>query len=727
MYVDTEAGTESQTQLWSSDISLEIIRERDTHMVGFLIRADTLTPIEPQELPCWVQLYKAAVLVYYDKWITEAHGYGLKINLQRMTDLAGAQTLVNHDDGLVFMGLNSMLVPVKQLDGIGGLQWHFVKLSGNDPALSSFEEITIPKQLKRVAEESIWRAQVHFLGLWESAVVTLATKETLERHPKGRPTIPTKAKVKKRSIQLQGGSISLSTATKPGVTPTLNYIVVDETIQRQPGEVHLTKTLQTYASKPLIMYDQNERIAWLPQTLSVVLHAAQLNIRANYPDVADDVLTDLYAKAETNGGKAAFAALHKRLNREIDAMSEDKKHKLTLGHLVELVCLQLQRMKIQPRTRGRVRCYEFADLVNLDMKVSLKKSDRSWKTLGWTQITERVLTLISHDLGEMILPEAGKENGWTTAPKGINLLVAPIRSLLTIAQNEGQETAEFDEGALGKGWTLVSRLHPPFGPCGSKHGHHRDKKCYRIQHLQKNFMFGKIVPLKNLTDRCDGAILIGASSPQAPNAEGPNNIEAKERNQAEMDQGERVQLENEQPEGEQPEEEQPEEEQPEEEQRHDEHIFNELDTDNERGHVVILQNRQRRFGDDPPAPRWTASFGHRTIVSSETAERAIQAARPVAEVFEEPAAVRAVDALLAPVGEINEPTQMDSPMVIAGALVSRELAPMGTLGMEVAGDSAKELPAQPATGQVHPNRGLIRILLAVICVQFAVLIKWWLL
>lgn len=372
MYVDTEAGTESQTQLWSSDISLEIIRERDTHMVDFLIRADTLTPIEPQELPCWVQLYKAAVLVYYDKWITEAHGYGLKINLQRMTDLAGAQTLVNHDDGLVFMGLNSMLVPVKQLDGIGGLQWHFVKLSGNDPALSSFEEITIPKQLKRVAEESIWRAQVHFLGLWESAVVTLATKETLERHPKGRPTIPTKAKVKKRSIQLQGGSISLSTATKPGVTPTLNYIVVDETIQRQPGEVHLTKTLQTYASKPLIMYDQNERIAWLPQTLSVVLHAAQLNIRANYPDVADDVLTDLYAKAETNGGKAAFAALHKRLNREIDAMSEDKKHRLTLGHLVELVCLQLQRMKIQPRTRGRVRCCEFADLVNLDMKVSLK-------------------------------------------------------------------------------------------------------------------------------------------------------------------------------------------------------------------------------------------------------------------------------------------------------------------------------------------------------------------
>jgi hypothetical protein len=68
------------------------------------------------------------------------------------------------------------------------------------------------------------------------------------------------------------------------------------------------------------------------------------------------------------------------------------------------------------------------------------------------------------------------------------------------------------------------------------------QNCHRIQHLQQKSILDKTVlgeqrlePLKNLAERCDGAILIGARFLEAPSAEGPNNIEAGERNQAGTD------------------------------------------------------------------------------------------------------------------------------------------------------------------------------------------------
>jgi len=62
--------------------------------------------------------------------------------------------------------------------------------------------------------------------------------------------------------------------------------------------------LPQYRSLSLILYNsnENERLAWLSQALSVVLHAAQLYIRETYKDKATQLQTQLCAKTGPDGG-----------------------------------------------------------------------------------------------------------------------------------------------------------------------------------------------------------------------------------------------------------------------------------------------------------------------------------------------------------------------------------------------------------------------------------------
>lgn len=93
---------------------------------------------------------------------------GLEIHLNRMVSLASAETLVEHNGGLVFLGLSTILVPIRWLNS-NTLQWHLLA-EPIEKRISLWRiDEDIPQRVLIVKARTLQKVRRHYLALWPRA------------------------------------------------------------------------------------------------------------------------------------------------------------------------------------------------------------------------------------------------------------------------------------------------------------------------------------------------------------------------------------------------------------------------------------------------------------------------------------------------------------------------------------------------------------------------------
>jgi hypothetical protein len=525
--------------LSKSDVFVDFYREDQDATLACDIYVKPLVPITEDESSCWHSLFKTAVLpaefhsvrTFRKSGLAqfaaralslvgvfrgpERQGTGLEISLDRMAHLAGAATVVYHEDGLVLLGYSTILVPICWLPN-GGIQWHLLKSSnGRKISLWSINN-ECPNRLKIRNAKVIQDSTYHFLGLWPNAKVVLGT-----RNAQYRALHRVECKNKSWYLSLKAITFSLGSGGLGIIGPTIGASCEfpGTMIKGDPYKEHLQSMLIDYKKEPIILYDPtaDERRAWLAPTLSVILHMVHLFIKEHGLEY-----TPPFADLVADGGQAAWDALNGRQDDLIlnNGRSEDTQFRLS--DLLKKWCINIRRMEPNPTQtyRGnRIQGYDFVDLVaEPDVKLKqtewvLSGSRNQTQAEGWVYLTKKVPVLICSGLGDLIVPDCISTNGFE---KGKDLLAAPLICLEAISRFEGN----FEQGELSAKWAWRS-LHSAFGDC-----HCNNHSCDRTQYIIPKGADNAILrPPENISDYRNGVIIIGRfrnTIKKAPNSTTPS-------------------------------------------------------------------------------------------------------------------------------------------------------------------------------------------------------------
>jgi hypothetical protein len=223
-----------------------------------------------------------------------------------------------------------------------------------------------------------------------------------------------------------------------------NLTLVNNALRCPVGEESLVRMLIDFRKRPIILYDSDPdvRRAFMPATLSVILHAVHLYARREH------LIEPPYAVAVPDGGMAAFEAVANQLDKMLGSVGNQEEHNVTLGDVVKSMCMNIRRMEPRPRSRfglDRIQGYEFADLVTLDPTTRMKKSQH---TIGvhreWSFCADRIPVLICSGIGEAIRPDLGQQctAQVISVPRGLDTLAAPNRSLHWMLERGGDTVAQ---------------------------------------------------------------------------------------------------------------------------------------------------------------------------------------------------------------------------------------------------------------------------------------------
>jgi hypothetical protein len=484
-----------------SDVVITTSRQADVHAMQCSILPNQLEPISLSDLSCWHELFTSAAITNGRGIGTKDQdsGDGLKISLQRMANLAGADYPVDHEGGLMLMGYSSLLVPTAHLSN-GALQWHL--LTSNDGFQISIWEVQAASRLLITDINDLLNAPSHYLGLWSPGVTILGTSEADYDHFKWTRLEPTKKSISLSSLGLSLGTSGLGIF---GANLNANFAINHSHIRCPPSKESLVLMLVDFKTKPILLYnpDDSDRRAFMPPSLVVILHAVHLYAREHELDV---VLP--FAEITTDSGKAAFDVIKKNADLVIEQVGHLEENKLTLGGLVKAICINLRRMEPHPHKLSGMQGYEFGDFATLDTITRLKHSNFSFGAPhdGWKFFMTKLPLLVARGLGEVMLPLNEANSEIPRVPRGKDFLAAPVKSLEWISQREG---FELRAGFLSAEWVWHYE-HAPFGYCSCMRDwkNRRQLPCNRVQFIVRQGKRALRSPA-NLSEHLHGIILIG--------------------------------------------------------------------------------------------------------------------------------------------------------------------------------------------------------------------------
>ncbi|KAI9690519.1 MAG: hypothetical protein M1822_009482 [Bathelium mastoideum] len=404
-------------------------------------------------------------------------GRGLELpfdGFSHMVALTGADTLVEHNGGLVLLGLHAILVPCQWLSD-DCLQWHLIWSQARDSMISldtiNENGLTKDRDVELfISEGKILGARKHFIGLWEDAVIALGTED----YPY-KPVSQDQFKEHKYdkvpgSLQISSGlsHIGLLSASK-------TYGYARTQVSRDPGSQDSATILEFFGREAIIIYESHSQRAWLVPKLSVVLHAIHLYLRFREQGPLDILR---YADLQADGVLAAWKILQP--TEDYSTIRGLKDHsevnKQLLETLLRTIASNMRRMvprASSSRLWSPVKGYDWADLCSKPtLRLVQHMSEWNPTRTGWWCLTEKVPLLICSDLASPVRPSNADASFTAPAEFQADHLLSPMNCLKLVS---GSSIEELGNGRISRG-IYLDIPHAPFGECHCEH-------CSRSQDL----------------------------------------------------------------------------------------------------------------------------------------------------------------------------------------------------------------------------------------------------
>jgi hypothetical protein len=475
----------------------------------------SLKPLRKQETTCWHPLFSNPVLASGFPIPQRGPEVGLEIPLPMMAALGGVRHSIEYNGGILLKGFSSAFVPMKCEDD--AIQWHFIQNDDENIRLfyAEVDKKCLGRALLDEVDQASLKATRAFLGWWGEASTHLGTADTQYGNLDWSSTPQVD-----RLPTFSGGSFGFQNFA----TAELNF-----RIGAKDGKLHLSRKgwyqriIRCAASTSTILYDSNERRAWLVPTSAVILHIAHTRCYRT-PHYSHDIYPALaYADPGKDSYDAAARALLQNATAKLSDNDELGEPDYLFRDLVfdqwsileslverQVVKEAIPEKEIRLAVKPQLRGWEFMDLVDdnsplIQREVSLLSSSGDWTSFARDI---NAIVLFASGFGDIIKPilspSVGLCHRWRTVPKDKDYLTATISTINRLFEKAGSKYTQEHLTPSHIRWHRGSKL---FDACTDQNSF--QCSCDRVQEVVSKSLarFRNIVPPGPLEEK--GAVIFG--------------------------------------------------------------------------------------------------------------------------------------------------------------------------------------------------------------------------
>ncbi|KAH0536674.1 hypothetical protein FGG08_006469 [Glutinoglossum americanum] len=425
---------------FSDNLNGPELEERD---IGLSLRFSLRQPLPLPEVKdnCWQPLFESCIVV--ESGISaddpETLGRGLEASFELLVQLAAVEFPMLIDGGIVLVGYHTVLVPTR-IEG-DCAQFH---LEVSRPHQINPYKVKTPRP-NLVQDHNQFRTMRCFLGWCGDAHINLGTEHLTT------------------NVGYSGGQMQKRTLHWSGLTLGWQALSAGPLQAGLTGHVHLALTLNRLSFTPpmvysqmlsntsrqvAIVYDAEDRRAWLVPKLSLLLHMSHVWDREyEVPEGAATDNPDPIPFVEPHYSVGAVrSALQDSGDIRVRGRGEDTLtlRKLLLGLNINL----LKSVDVTEECKGRhIFGFEFMDVVTEPGKGSfMKKIPIRAQGKNWLSIANDVdAVVVCSKLGQAISPVYDgnrKSLECNALPKGSDYLAAPLSCLSQLVRQQGGELSD---------------------------------------------------------------------------------------------------------------------------------------------------------------------------------------------------------------------------------------------------------------------------------------------
>jgi len=456
---------------------------RDTRYLPILLSKQSAAPRSHIDTPgtCWLPLFQEGILACGFPAAPREEGIGLEIPFQLMIHFAGIRGSMEYDKFKILVGPSRILFPVKLLGD--SVQWHYIEASEDDELVhlfSKYIEEHFPHDILDLSDIEDFATKRTFLGHYNHAFVTAGTHEAVNISTIGDSIAP---RSNTRLEIAREGTANIGFSTYGGTGAIAGKWIFPKSLQVSLAGNHTYEDrLSSAIDRPLVVYDINERSAWLVSELSIVLHLAHKYLnssraqRRGRGDV-DQIFWphSPFAQSSADGGKAAYSVIQKCADTHLYTRHEDGKPQ-KFWNEIDAILKDLASIRTEERlkrnetglglSKPRLQGWDFNDLATKEETVYQRELPKECVRSPWWPLVEEnnIVVLFGRDFGSLIRPDLEKSKpycGWESVPSQAELLTASMpvfRSLMYKYEDPHQV-------ASGLFWQKPTKRDCP--PCGN--------------------------------------------------------------------------------------------------------------------------------------------------------------------------------------------------------------------------------------------------------------------
>ena len=466
------------------------------------------SPVQAES--CWLSLFNNPVIAQGFPVPERSNSeHGLELPIELMATLGGGRHAVDFEGGLVIKGHSIAFVPVKQYED--SIQWHMI--SSSDGTRLRYSDLKIHLALQNeVSYESI-RTKRAILGWSRVAQTFLGTAGV---NYEGIDW--SEAKEAGRSTRFSGGALGFQS----NLIGQLNFA-----LGAKDGRLFLSqngpleKIIDLAEKTPVVLYDHQDRRAWLVPALEIILHVLHTRSCLNLYKLDRSTTKISYADDTAKiSDKAARRAIMASKDQQLyEGTSPGEKAYYVRDAILDIWSL-LERMMerdamitsapgiaLRGTMRDKLYGWEFRALVEDKSSFRQKEQVLEKSNGGWVDLVDDTDTIVlfGNGFGEVIKPVCCSVDicsAWKVLPKGRDYLAVGCPMMETLYNEAGSRKTRSYLTSQHLQWHRGSAL---FERCEEMSGCASD----RLQQLvyESRTTFGRVKPPDELPR--NGCVIFG--------------------------------------------------------------------------------------------------------------------------------------------------------------------------------------------------------------------------
>ncbi|KAH8671855.1 hypothetical protein BGZ60DRAFT_514571 [Tricladium varicosporioides] len=453
------------TQVGLSSITINAIQKgkMPENMIGIYV--SELEPL-PVGQTCWHSIFPHCVIAKDFPISERVDGKGLEVSFQDMVLMSRSLSFVEFDGGLIIEGLNSLLIPIQELEEDQALQWHFeirkTELSRRNRSVRSILQALGDSSWYKELDRGALAARRCFLGWVEDSLIMMGSK----KHANA-PIRWSQAQASPRTRYVHSPNFTIGTSGAGFFTAEVQLTRTSVSVPSHltmPVNKDIYDTLSDDGGMHVFVHDTGNKTTWCLPQACVVLHILHALVKSRKYQLfkGGDLRSLPYVELGSVNGEEALSILREVLAFTVVKQGLERNKSLeTLAVTVKQVwqfintirtgldgaMIEFSKLGLGPPKL--LHGVEFLSVMKLADRLEIREVPIN---AAWTHLTsEDTAVIFCSGMRQPIVPKSLDNlcDKWREVPAGQQYLVATAFALqYFLEQNDTDE-----EG---------SRLHEKF-------------------------------------------------------------------------------------------------------------------------------------------------------------------------------------------------------------------------------------------------------------------------